>query len=142
MNPKLKGYADAIRAGRLTDAQIARTAKATEAEVAAARVELSPVPVVAPVVDAVPVADVAAWNVLPVAADSPSELLAAVADVVAPAAADEAPATVRVTVTRDIAGPKGKHLHLGFRAVYGGEMAAWLWANHRALVEQYPPVKA
>ena len=50
------------------------------------------------------------------------------------------PPTVRVTREEFIRhGPDGLPWHLRFRDVFNGERAAWLWINHRAVVEEYPP---
>ena len=53
----------------------------------------------------------------------------------------EAPATVRITANKSVTGPDRRPWFLGFRAVYSGDKAAWLWANHRDVAEVYP-VKA
>lgn len=51
--------------------------------------------------------------------------------------AGEAPSAVRIRKSFDTRGPDGRTAHFGFRGVYTGPMAAWLWENHRANVEAY-----
>lgn len=56
--------------------------------------------------------------------------------------ADDAPSHVRVTAngSRTLPkGPAGRPLMVNFRGVYRGDVAAWLWANHRQLVEPFDP---
>lgn len=53
-----------------------------------------------------------------------------------------APSSVRVVRNAEIPrGPDGRRWTLGFRDVYSGEQARWLWEKHPALVEPYPPAK-
>lgn len=74
---------------------------------------------------------------------------AAPAEVQGPAAIDgtaevqgsavEAPSSVRVTRSAIVRTADNRTWRLGFRDVYSGEQAAFLWERHRDLVEPFPP---
>jgi len=137
MNPKLVSYTKALSDGKLPDHKIAHLAKVSIEDVAAARAELSGVPVAAPVVAPVAASEPAAEEVPAVEVAAVVEASVAAPDV----AVSDAPPTVRVTANKSVTGPDRRPWFLGFRAVYSGDKAAWLWANHRDVVEVYPKAK-
>jgi len=56
-----------------------------------------------------------------------------------PAAKPAPPSCVRATGRKIMRGPNGRTMRVGLRDIYRNDLAAWLWENHRDLVEIYPP---
>lgn len=56
----------------------------------------------------------------------------------APQKPEPAPSSVRVTRSAIVRTADNRTWRLGFRDVYSGERAAFLWERHRDLVEPYP----
>ena len=127
----LDSFAD-LRAS-MTDDQIAEASGATAAEVAAWRLALDG-PVAAPAVEA---------------DTKPAKRAKKAVDDSAPPvtppkpAAESAPASVRVTVSR-VSGVRfpGKQFdaNVTYRGVFSGDNAAYLWKHYRSAVEPFPKV--